>query len=94
LLKPNSLNFEADYETGHGSFPYFLIRWPEEKAGTVDPVEATLYISIRRPDGCEELEEGQLGIEYTTDGEVRLKAGKPGVSNGMNCHILAALVKN
>jgi hypothetical protein len=36
-------------------------------------------MSLRENWLCEELEEGQLGLEYTSDGQVKLKAGLPGV---------------
>ena len=52
------------------------IRWPDK--GTVEI--ATIKISIRESQAYEELEEGQLGLEYAGDGNVKIKAGIPGVS--------------
>jgi hypothetical protein len=53
------------------------IRWPEQR---VDAGTADIKISIRQVDAYEELAPGQLGVEYTEDGQVKLKAGMPNIS--------------
>lgn len=53
------------------------IQWPEEK---IQPEEINIYISVREINAYEELEEGQLGLEYTENGQIKLKAGMPNKS--------------
>lgn len=43
-------------------------------------LECTLTLSFKECNGYEELAPGQLGIEYTNDGKVKLKAGMPGIN--------------
>jgi hypothetical protein len=54
------------------------IRWPKQRE---DLRVANITISIREVGAYEHLAPGQLGVEYTDDGGVKLKAGMPGVSN-------------
>ena len=53
------------------------IRWPEQREITKT---ADIKISIRQVGAYEELAPGQLGVEYTEDGQVKLKVGKPDIS--------------
>ena len=53
------------------------MRWPEERE---TPAIARVKMSIRVKDAYEELVPGQLGVEYTEDGKVKLKAGMPGLN--------------
>ena len=57
-----------------------FVKWPAEKVGAVKPVPIKIKASFREVGAYEELEEGQLGLEYTKDGDVKAKAGIPGVS--------------
>ena len=59
----------------HGKWGLYM-RWPEERTSLGI---ANVKLSIREVGAYEELEPGQLGVEYTEYGEVKLKAGKPGV---------------
>ena len=60
--------------------PTGFVKWPAEKVGVADPVLVKIRYSFREIGVCEELEEGQLGLEYAEDGLVKLKAGMPGTS--------------
>lgn len=53
------------------------MRWPEGREVTAT---ARVKMSIRVKDEYEELAPGQLGVEYTKDGKVKLKAGMPNKS--------------
>lgn len=53
------------------------MRWPEQRDTTA---VARVKMSIRVKNAYEELAPGQLGIEYTDDGRVKLKAGMPNES--------------
>lgn len=53
------------------------IRWPSQHENTGT---ANVKISIREVGAYEELAPGQLGVEYTEDGQVKLKAGMPNAS--------------
>lgn len=60
----------------HGKWGLYM-RWPEERASLG---VANVKLSIREVDAYEELAPGQLGVEYTDDGKVKLKAGMPNES--------------
>jgi hypothetical protein len=50
------------------------MRWPEARETTA---VARVKMSIRVKDAYEELAPGQLGVEYTDDGQAKLKVGMP-----------------
>ena len=91
LYQPNFLQGPFVYEGDFAANPPFgFIKWPAEKVGAAPPELIKIRASFRKVDAYEELEEGQLGLEYTDDGFVKLKAGIPGITKWNELPYLSA----
>lgn len=96
LMQPDYVNgayIDTNYQSS--GQPAGFVKWPAEQVGVTEPTPVRIRVSLREVGAYEELEEGQLGLEYTEDGNVKLKAGMPGVSKwnelpyiGSNTNIL------
>lgn len=67
----------SDFGTGYLAG---FVKWPAEKVGIAEPVPVQIRISLREINYYEELEEGQLGLEYTIANTLKIKAGMPGIT--------------
>lgn len=69
-------NYPATEWSGASGEPKIWVSWPNKKSTTA---EIKIKISVKEVDAGNELKEGQLGLEYTENGQIRLKAGMPDI---------------